>query len=250
MFRVWLLAFVLISSSQVVASGQQIRGAIVDPNGASVAGASVRLLGLRTGAAADVTADESGKFQIGIGIPDNYVLKAWRQGFRNRRVPVVVSTEAVTIDLGNIRLDVAGCDAPGIFCDWFGEAPPLNLVISEGYLRAQTGCLLALTRNKVFCPSDPKGGHGEADADIRITRDENGVYLTAMNGAALSAPDLVAGDCRDAHPKERKIRIDGFGSGDDICIYTHDRRRSHVFLTDEVSRDSDRIAVWQITRKR
>ncbi len=106
------------------------------------------------------------------------------------------------------------------------------------------------TRNKVLCPGDAKGAGGELDADLRITRDENGVYLTAMNGAALATPGLPRGDCQDAYRKEAKIRIDGLGPGDDICLYTHDRNWSHVFLTEEVTRRSDRIAIWQITRKR
>jgi len=32
----------------------------------------------------------------------------------------------------------------------------------------------------------------------------------------LSEPELPRGDCRDAYPKEKQIRIDGFGPGDDI----------------------------------
>jgi len=76
------------------------------------------------------------------------------------------------------------------------------------------------------------------------------VYMTALNGAALSLPNSPHDDCRGVHPKEAKIRIDGLGSGDDICLYTHDRHWSHVFLTADVDRRSPQIALWHVTRKR
>jgi len=195
------------------------------------------------------TADAYGKFQLGNAGSDSYVLKAWQRGFRSRRVPVAVRSETETIDLGDIRLDLAGCDAPGVICDWFGEAPPPDPVVSRNDLRVQIDCMLAFTSGKVFCPGDMKGPR-QTDADVRLSQDESGVYPSAMNGASLAAPNLPRGDCRDAYPKESKIRIDGLGSGDDICFYTHDHHWSHVFLTDDVNRGSRQIAVWQITRKR
>jgi len=129
-----------------------------------------------------------------------------------------------------------------------GKAPPPDPIVSKGNLLVQNGCMLSFAQDKAFCPGD--AGIGEAEADVRIAQDETGIYMAAMNGAALSAPDLPRGDCRDAYPKETKIRIDGLGLGDDICLYTHDRCWSHVFLTDDVKRGSHEIAFWQITRKR
>ena len=101
----------------------------------------------------------------------------------------------------------------------------------------------------MFCPGDPDGPR-QTDADVRLIRDQGGVYLLAMNGASLAAPNLPRADCRDAYPKESRIRIDGYGPDDDICFYTHDHHWSHVFLTDDVLRGSHEIAVWQTTRKR
>ena len=113
----------------------------------------------------------------------------------------------------------------------------------------RTGCMATLAATKMFCPGDRTGG-SESEADIRLTHDDSGVYLTAMNGALLSEPDLPRGDCRDAYPKEKRIRIDGLGPGDDICLHTHDRHWTHVFFTDVISPASDQIVFWQITRKR
>lgn len=121
--------------------------------------------------------------------------------------------------------------------------------MSRNNLRVQMDCMLAFASGRVFCPGDTKGPR-QSDADVRLTQDRNGVYLTAMNGASLAAPNLPRGDCRDAYPKESQICVDGLGPGDDICLYTHDHHWSHVFLTDDVIRGSRQIAIWQITRKR
>jgi hypothetical protein len=198
----------------------KIRGVAVDSVGAAVGGASVQLLDANFKLVAHVTADVAGKFSIETVDSGNFVLKVWLQGFRSRRLPVATDTEIT--DVGKIHLDVADCDAPGVICDWFGETPPHDPVASRGYLQVQTGCMLTFARSKGLCPGDPTGTR-ESEADVRITVDENGVYLTAMNGAALSKPNLPRGDCHGANPRETKVRIDGLGPGDDICLHTHDR---------------------------
>jgi len=114
MLRLWCLALVLISP--LCAGGQQIRGAIVDPTGAAIGGTSVRLLKSDYEEVAHATAADSGKFQMGSIGSGNYVLKAWQRGFRSRRVPVAVRSETETIDLGDIRLDLAR--------RWSGRRPP------------------------------------------------------------------------------------------------------------------------------
>jgi hypothetical protein len=249
MFRFWLIVFAFISAEPWIGWTQQVRGVVVDVTGAAVGGATVRLLKSVSEEVAHVTGTDSGQFQLGSVGPGSYVLTAWQRGFRSRRVTVVLRQEGEALDLGHIRLDLAGCDAPGVICDWFGEAPPPDPVVSRSDLQIRTDCMAAFATSIVFCSGD-RMGRSEADADIRLTRDGSGVYLTAMNGALLSEPDLPRGDCRDAYPKEKQIRIDGRGPGDDICLHTHDRHWSHVFFTDAVDRASQQIAFWQITRKR
>lgn len=248
MFRLWLLLFVVVSTAPGGAT-QQVRGAVVDTTGAAIGGATVRLLNSVSGEVAHVMANDSGQFQLEIAAPGGYIVTAWHRGFRRRRVKVVSRPEGEALDLGNIRLDFAGCDAPGVICDSFGAAPPPDPVVSRGDLQIRTDCMVAFATSRAFCAGDLKGWN-EGDADIRLIRDERGVYLAAMNGAALSEPDLPRLDCGDAYPKEKQIRIDGLGPGDDICLHTHDRHWSHVFFTDDVDRGSRNIGIWQITRKR
>jgi hypothetical protein len=222
---------------------------VVDATGAAIGGATVRLLKSVSDDVAHVTAANSGKFQFETVAPGRYILAAWQQGFRSRRIPLVLRGAGEALDLGYIRLEVAGCDAPGVICDSIGPASPPDPVVSRSNLHIQSDCMAGFAANSAFCPGD-RTGKSEGDADIRLTHDDNGVYLTAMNGALLSQPDLPRGDCHDANPKEKQIRIDGLGSGDDICLNTHDRHWSHIFFTDRVTRGSLQIALWQITRKR
>jgi Carboxypeptidase regulatory-like domain len=248
MVRFSVLGCAFLSSLLGTADGQQVHGVVVDPNGAAIGGADLRLFKPISGETAFATAMESGEFRIVIATPGTYVLLARRRGFQNRRVTVVVPQAMEAINVGNIRLNVAGCDAPGVICDYFGGPPP-DWIVSQGYLQVRTDCMLAFKDGKVVCPDDREGASASR-ADIRVTQDESGVYLSAMNGATLAEPDLPRGDCQDAHPKETRIRIDGLGPGDDICLYTHDRHWSHVFPTEDVTRDSRQIAIWHVTRKR
>lgn len=250
MIKLRVLALASISLCAATADGVWIRGGIVDASGAAVGGASVDLFDPDLKVVAHATADFAGRFQIKSVDGCSLILKAWLQGFRSCRVPVVVPAAKEIIDAGTIRLEVAGCDAPGVICDWFGEAPPPDPVVSRGYLHLNVNCVLALAAGKVICPGDGNGRNREATADLGITANDEEVFLTAINGAGLSPPDLPRGDCRDAYPSETKIRIDGLGPGDDICLHTHDRYWSHVFLTEDVSRGSEQIALWQITRRR
>ncbi|MFN7996803.1 MAG: carboxypeptidase-like regulatory domain-containing protein [Bryobacteraceae bacterium] len=243
----WLLLCALGSAALSLGRAQQVRGTVVDRAWGAIGGATVRLLNPASEEVAHVTANEAGKFQIQIVGPGEYILRASHPGFRSRRVTVVLRSVGQALDVGDIQLNIASCDAPGVICDSFGDAPPPDPIASSGNLQIRTGCGVAFVMNAVLCPGDPARGA----EDIRLTRSESGVYLTALNGATFVPPDPSSGDCSDAHPKENQIRIDGLGVGDDICLYTRDRHWAHVFFTDEVRRrDARPVAIWQITRSR
>jgi hypothetical protein len=245
-----ILVLAFAGEPAMVASDHQIRGVVIDATGAGLPGASVRVLQSESNAElSHATADHDGVFQIGNLEPGSFLLTAWLQGFRTRRVAVVVLADTEVTDVGKIRIELAGCDAPGVICDSFGISPT-DPVARQGYLQLKVNCSLALSAGKVYCPNDLSGPSEKKKADLLMTRDEGGVYLTAINGAAFAAPNLPRGDCRDAYPRETKIRIDGLGPGDDICLHTHDQHWSHVFLTSDVTRDSQQIDLWQLTRKR
>jgi hypothetical protein len=245
MFALRIAALAFLTCFTLPAAGYQIRGTIVDNAGAGAGGASVQIIDAKFQAVARATADATGTFSLDIPASGSFVLRVWLQGFRSRRLPVIVQDEIT--DLGKISLDFGGCDQPGVICDWFGVQPH-DPMLSRGYLRIPVNCVAALAVSTAFCAGDSDWKRGQAKADVRLEKNGPGVYLAAINGAALSTVNPSTADCHDVHPSEAKVRINGLGRGDEICVYTHDRKSSHVFFTEEVALGSKEVLIWQITR--
>ena len=238
-----LLATASHGESQALARG--VKGVAVDATGAGLPGALVRLLDSASNAVITRgSADSEGKFQIGAVPSGSYTVVLWVQGFRARRVPAVIRTGEIS-DVGKLRLGLAGCDAPGVICDSFGTDPP-DSIVSKAYLQVKDGCEVALAVGKVACPDSARGR--TAETELRLMKIGGGIYLSAMNGAALAQANLPRSDCRDANASESVVRTDGFGPGDDICVQTHDW--SHLFFVEDVGLGSQGVEVWQVTRRR
>jgi hypothetical protein len=86
--------------------------------------------------------------------------------------------------------------------------------------------------------------------DFKIVREDVRIFLTPLNGAAMSAPNSSKTDCSDAKLSDVKIRVDGLGPGYDVCVRTHEGHPSHVFLTSDIEPTSSEISLWHVTRKR
>ncbi|MCX6902848.1 MAG: carboxypeptidase-like regulatory domain-containing protein [Verrucomicrobia bacterium] len=236
----------LCLASQVAAAvGGQVRGAVVDPGEYPLPGAYVRLLRQDLNLlAARGTADHTGTFHTTVA-PGAYTLIAWMQGFRARRFTNIEVRDGETTDVGKLVLGFAGCDAPGVMCDNFGLDPP-GQAKASGYFDLNFACAADLGAGKTYCPEDSKTAR--RTTDLRITKDEKGVYLSPINGATVSTPNPPRTDCRDSNLGKADVRIDGLGPGDDICVRTHDGRLSHLFLVDDVKKDSLVIRFFHVTR--
>jgi hypothetical protein len=237
----------LCLASQVAAAvGGQIRGAVVDPGEYPLPGAYVKLLRQDSNVlAARGTADHTGTFHTTVA-PGAYTLIAGMQGFRARRFANIEVRDGKTTDVGKLFLGFAGCDAPGVLCDNFGLGSP-DRVKASGYLYLNFACAADLGAGKTYCPEDSRAA-ARRTTHLRITKDENGVYLNPINGATVSTPNPPRADCRDSSPGKAGVRIDGLGPGDDICIRTHDGGLSHLFLVDDVEKDSLVIRFFHVTR--
>jgi hypothetical protein len=223
-------------------TGGQIRGVLDDPAGAALGGGSVRVLEspsnrLETRA----IADDYGRFQTGMLNAGSYTVIAWMQGFRAGRFVVSVHNGETT-DLGKIRLGLGGCDAPGVNCDYFGMGPA-DPIAKSGYMDLATDCAGDLLNGKSYCSGTSEGPPQPGAADLRLARDQVGIYLVAVDRAVLSV------GCRDVKPNETRIRVDGLGRGDDVCVQTHDGLRSHVFFATDVEPTSQSIRLWYVTRR-
>lgn len=230
--------------------GGRVRGLVVDVAGGGVARAFIRVLDPDSNTiVARTMAGDGGAFQTGTLDPGSYTVRAWAGGFRAGVIRGVVVRNGEITDLGKIQLGLAGCDAPGVNCDDFGIGPRSKPVVS-GYLEVKLECRVDLGKGTIHCPdSDTNPSYGRT-ADFQLTKDQAGIYLSPINGAASSAPNSSRVDCSDAKFSESRVRLDGLGPGYDICVRTHDRRFSHVFLEDDVEPGSSEIRLYFVTPKR
>jgi hypothetical protein len=160
----------------------------------------------------------------------------------------IVVREDETAVLPDIYLDFAGCDAPGVNCDYFSNFPPQPL--STGYLNAKVDREIDLHKSQVNCPAVTSLPHRTRTMDFKIVSEDARIFLKPLNGAAMSAPNSSNTDCSDAKFNEIRIRVDGLGPGWDICVRTHERYQSHLFLVNDVEPTASEITLWQVTRKR
>ncbi len=208
-----------------------IQGRVVDPTNAPLVGflrvlqPDSRVLVLRQRA-------QGPEFKSNALRPGSYVLKVWAAGFR-QHVPLAVTVQpGKVMDVGTIQMEVAGCDAPGVICD---TVVPTRPPLAYGHLSLKLDCGLDLDKGKVSCPAASR-------ADLLCAKDETGVYLSPANGAA------AAPDCRVPKYEPTRIRIDGFGPGDDLCVRTSSRHLAHLFFEDDVQRDSLEVRLYYVTK--
>jgi hypothetical protein len=258
---------VLILSLLVVASalawgqtspGGQIVGTVVDPAGAVVPNAQVSAFQTASNViAGHAISDNIGQFKIGLVNAGSYTIKIRAQGWRTRALDRVVVNASATVSVGDIQLDLAGCDAPGVNCDIFSDDPkdfpPKPL--SEGYVIVNPDCGVDLRKGKAYCPIGTAMPRTSDAVDLKIVKQDTRIYFTPSNGAAISAPNSSKTDCSDAKFSKANLRVDNLGPGYDICVRTHEGLRSHIFFVDdfinaEGEPTSSQIRFWQVTRRR
>ena len=95
-------------SAQTDAHKGRIQGAVLDPQGAAVAGASVTVTETGTGIARSIQTNESGRFQAVALNPGVYAIDAQSEGFAPSVVEGIVVTvgSAAQIDIG-LRLEAS-----------------------------------------------------------------------------------------------------------------------------------------------
>jgi hypothetical protein len=240
-----ILALAFAAQAAGTATSGQVRGVVIDASGGGLRGALVRLVQDSSVLGAQARADQDGVFNAVDLKPGTYTLIAWLQGFRARRAGVVIRDGEIT-DIGRLRLELAGCDAPGVMCDNFGLGAR-DRIKASGYLNVKLDCAADLDAGKTWCADGTRDAGGRT-TDVGITKNETGVYLSPLNGATVSTPNPPRVDCGDANLGNADVRIDGLGPGDDLCVRTHDGRLSHVFLVDDVERTSLQISLYHVTR--
>jgi len=235
------LVAVMVAGCALV--GATVSGSVTDESGASIRGATVRLLQEgQTATQYRAQTNDAGEFKISDVAPGKYTVRASFTGFTER----VKSAEVVDWapgDVGTLALGLAGCDAPHVFCDPIYPVgvpiqPPDQILARKGF-GLQSGCQVDLDNAVVKCPD--KGSANQGDLQLERTSD-GAIYLKPVNHARIS-------DC-EWRTEIVRLRLDGLGPGNDWCIVTNSKHHAHVFTDLRVIEPGDdHVALWVVTRK-
>jgi len=245
-----MLAFLLLLAGSVIAQtpeGTAIKGSVADPAGASMERAEVRGLDSVTHAiVARAATDRLGIFEAGVP-PGNYIVTVRNPGFRFRLSPTVVVRERETASLGELRLDLAICDAPGVICDNFSAEPAIPGLIKQAGVDVKLNCSLDTITAALSCPAN-------IDADFTLESDGRSLYVKPLRGATIWYKDFPFDGCTNHDRGDTQIRIDGLGGGLryglDFCVLRRDRLVSHVYLNRDVAADSKEAHFFFATTRR
>jgi len=187
--------FSIVAAAQnlpVPASGGRIQGRVVDVVDAEIS-AFVRVIRTETGDVVDrMHTDRTGAFLAEALTIGTYTLTAAVGGFRRADLTGIIVRDSETTDLGRIRLGISSCDAPGVFCDYFGPrdniGPWTKAVVGTGPLQMKLLCGVDIDdKSKMYCPDSPS-----QEIDMQFRKDGPGLFLATANGAAF--PNFSNGD--------------------------------------------------------
>ncbi|MGO9124431.1 MAG: carboxypeptidase regulatory-like domain-containing protein [Terriglobales bacterium] len=99
-----LLALSTVLFSQSTSSTGSIQGIVVDPTGAVVSGAKVRITRIATGQVANATTTSAGAYTSGALTPGDYVVHIEAPGFKSAELPLSVRVGVTTA--GSVKLQV------------------------------------------------------------------------------------------------------------------------------------------------
>jgi len=245
-----VLSFPILAQIHSANSNGRFQGTVVDVAGGGVR-AVIRVLQQPAGSVIlSFNATDTGAFQTDHLPPGAYSIIFFSPGFRRRELRNVVIGAGRTTALGEIRLDLAGCDNPGTNCDYFGPAPDsVKRIVEKANVVLRLRCAVDLDRKgEPGCLS--RGGTRVPNADIRLARENATLYLVAENNAAISTAEPPASDCSLVMAGNNRLAVAGLGPGVDFCVRTNRGSVSHVFFTDDVENESTAVSLWYVTRTR
>jgi hypothetical protein len=208
----WMLALLVPA---VAMAGGILTGTVVDESGAGIPKATVLLLsdGDRIVKYQTVVNDRRGWFEIAEIAPGEYFVRAVFRPFRGADTRVVIKDDQGSTTKLVLRLP--NCDDPGVFCDTrmvllVGQTcdamKPLVLVRMDLALN----CAVNLDTGQSHCGDVEQTG-------LRLETEDGGkLFLVLTNGTKL---------CEGA---EKRLRIDGFGQGNEWCVITDQKNHANV----------------------
>jgi carboxypeptidase family protein len=128
-----LLVLSAITLLEVFASGPSaaqsrvVRGVVTDEAGAAISKTSVEITCRQKGHVTKVGSTQSGTtgdFQLEAILHGACKINFSSVGFKRLQIPIRASDNRPVLELGAIRLRVAGCSDPGVICDGLGSVKP------------------------------------------------------------------------------------------------------------------------------
>jgi hypothetical protein len=225
-----------------------IRGEVTDASSAAIGNALIRVITKNSTSVVyrGNTKDDDGIFCVKDLSPGTYTVKVWQNGFRGNLVRDVVVRGHKTTNIGTIQLEVGSCDAPGVYCDDF--ITPLNFPskpdpvvdAARTHLKLPRACGADLVKGKVICPQSEGAAK---DMDVVFLEEHGALLLRPANGSRIQR------DCNGAF-RDRALRIEGLGRGDDLCVRTGKGYESHLFFEgDDVEPSTTQLTLWIVTKK-
>jgi hypothetical protein len=211
--RLALKFLLALSIAGCAFAGGALTGTVVDESGAGIPKAAVLLVpdSDRVAKYQTVT-DDNGRFEIAQIVPGEYLVRGVFRPFRGTAARVLIKDNEKSAM--KLVLKLPNCDDPGVFCDTC-----MVLLIGQtcDYKEPLVLVRLDLSPN---CAADLDTGRSRCDgieqSDLKLETEGGKVFLVLLNGAKL---------CDGA---EKRLRIDGFGQGNEWCVITDKNNRSNV----------------------
>jgi len=140
----------------------------------------------------ETTGDRKGQFLLDSVEPGIYAVKISVRGFLDKTLLDVRVAAEEQSDLATLRLNFAGCDAPGVICDDFGLKVYDDPIHKGGTMEITQRCAVDIDEAKSSCnvKSNRRGTiatRPDTVSDFWITPGRAGeLYLSPRNGASFA----------------------------------------------------------------
>lgn len=196
-----------------------------------------------------------GQFTVGRVEPGVYTLTVSVRGFK-KAVKSIQVASGQQLDTGITRLQIGGCNEPGVICDDFGLTLYNAPIHAQGSLEVPQLCAVDIDEGKVTCTIELDGRATippakDADSDFWLKIGGRGeVKFSPRNGVTLAlnpATESSRDGCASAAYSSADVRVDGLPLGSRICLRTTRGRYAQVEFSGVIRLRAKRVKIEFVT---